>query len=133
MAFRKHPLTKRVMTKAHIQYQDHPSGEWVTVETVTDRDKVAERLEFHRVKYGVQLWRVRRTWKDNPDHGRFTKGTRVRVSAEVDAGEAAFGFGVVVTVDKAGGMLGVAWNQDETIVRRFPVEYLEPMDESEGE
>lgn len=133
MAFREHPLTQRVMRRAHIQYQDHPSGEWVTVETVTDPARVAERLELHQVTYGVQRWRVRRQWKANPDYGRFTKGTRVRVSAEADAGEVAFGFGVVVTVDKAGGMLGVAWNQDETIVRRFPPEYLEPMDENEGE
>lgn len=130
MAFRAHPLTKRAKQYT-LQCYAGPTYGWEEVITTTDPkefDKAVQRQDRDRPSEETRI--ITKT-VDNPDHGRFKVGQKVKVHPATDAFMQGLTYGEVTHVGRK--WITVAWTMNKVHTRKFSAGYLEPETEWESQ
>lgn len=126
MAFRAHALTKKI---TEYRVMGNYGYGWELVHTDTEVKAGLDNLRAYSAS-GEGSFKLVHAKVDNPDHGRFKYGMKVRTHPATDAWMQGLRVGYVRKVGHK--YVTVAWVTDTRITRKFTPEYLEPLDEADN-
>lgn len=127
MAFRAHALTKKI-TECRVM-GNYGCG-WEEEHSTNDYKDAVEYCHSAQQSHAAGTYKIVNAKVDNPDHGRFKYGMKVRTHPATDAWMQGLRVGYVRKVGHK--YVTVAWVTDTRITRKFTPEYLEPLDEADN-